>query len=664
MAEKITEQKVTEVLQDIRKAGVFYKDYAWELMSLLEGKHIWSAKQCALYTLKLVQTFVHNQQERETLLAAFGLLRGYEYIEGIEARREKYYRHALAEHKLKTAKTTLQKREDGIIERLAAKIVGLVKNEAFYSFSNHAIDADYEWEEDGPDIDIRLEIDLPFPRYRDESPVRFPFNNLPYNRNLYFTGREDKLDELSANFFSTKSSMQLQTISGMGGVGKSQLALQYAYNYYDDYDSGILWLNAETLETLSQSVTDLLEKKGIADSGKQAHQAFLSWLENNRNWLLIYDNVEDYDTIQAFMPRSNTGHILITSRVASAYKGGTLIELPVFPEETAVSFLHNRTRIKDNEGAEKLARRLGYFPLALEHAAAYIIAVPNMNFERYLHRLEEFGVKVLDKPMELTDYARTIRETLEISIERIRDASEGSLAPNSAEQYLYLSAYLAPDATDTWIFRRHPQFLPEPLRAHIFDDLAWDGVMYSLARFSLIKPNEDYGYSIHRLVQEIIRDNLRDDVFWVTCCFETFYRLISERTTVASDAGAFIDLSPHAIAVAEYMDAMSEHPDKRLAEMYHWFSYSMAISDHFMYFDKKHMSRAIEIYEEVLGADNPETAVAYICMADILERKGDTETANIWYKKATASGVTYTGSDRGLFFDWFDRKLPEHIKVT
>ena len=486
-------------------------------------------------------------------------------------------------------------------------------------------------------------------------------------KNEYFVGRMELLLEIHKRFKSGSYVSLVQQISGLGGIGKTQTAQEYAFRFRRKYDL-IGWIDAETNRNILSGIKRVLVSIGeIAENETNAsaiRDKAQNWFETHDRWLLIFDNVEDFEQVTQFFPRHIRGNILLTSR-ASANHVGEVLNLNVFTENESLRFFKKRVRKPyDQESAKKLAMRLGYFPLALEQAAAYIEAVPNMSFKGYLHRLEQFGLKVLDSPMKLKDYTRTVRETLEISLENIHDASEGAIALSSAEQFLYLCSYVAPDEIDTWAFRRYPDLLPEPLHTDMFDELAWDSVLSSLTKFSLMKPDKDYGYSIHRLLQEVIREKLHDDVFWITCCFESFYKLISDRSTVKEDAGAFINRSPHAIAVAEYMDAVSEQPDERLAAMYHWFSYSMAGSDYFMFFDIKHMNRAIEIYEELLGANDPETGIAYLCMSDIYDRNGETALADSWQQKANAAGVVYPNSDRVLFFDWFNRKLSGYYEKS
>jgi hypothetical protein len=218
-------------------------------------------------------------------------------------------------------------------------------------------------------------------------PMRCSLLNLPFHRNRLFTGRAEILQKLHASLESRKETALMQAISGLGGIGKTQTAIEYAYRYQDHY-TRIIWLNSESRETLTSDVARLAREINTPGCYNEDHsivvRGFLNWLETQRNWLLILDNVEDIALARNYMPKSNQGHFLLTTRrqaVGGAIEG---ISLDAMDEETGATFLLKRVRriavdlppeqipSKEMQSAMHLSNVLGGLPLALDQAGGYI----------------------------------------------------------------------------------------------------------------------------------------------------------------------------------------------------------------------------------------------------------------------------------------------------
>ena len=209
------------------------------------------------------------------------------------------------------------------------------------------------------------------------------FWNVPVNRNPRFTGREDVL-------FALRSDLQAagrQAIYGHGGMGKTEIAVEYAYRQRDHY-SAVFWAVADSLESIKAGFSkigrllDLPEKEDPRQDMLVA--AVKGWLEQNRDWLFIFDNADRPDLLAAFLPEKNSGHILVTSR-ANDFRGIEItnpIQLQAFKPQEAREFLLKRAprsveqapqaQAADQDEAGNLAAELGNMPLALEQAGAYI----------------------------------------------------------------------------------------------------------------------------------------------------------------------------------------------------------------------------------------------------------------------------------------------------
>ena len=201
-----------------------------------------------------------------------------------------------------------------------------------------------------------------------------PVWNVPHIRNHNFTGRTGPLDSLRSALTSGRPAAVTQAIAGLGGVGKTQLALEYAYRNASDY-AIVWWVRSEDSPTLAGDYAALAAELGFPE-GDAADQsatvlAVRRWLEQNSGWLLVFDNAQESAAIRGYMPGGNTGHVLITSR--SQAWGAVAEPLPMHEFERAESleFLLSRTG-QDDKAAANLAEELGDLPLALEQAAAYI----------------------------------------------------------------------------------------------------------------------------------------------------------------------------------------------------------------------------------------------------------------------------------------------------
>ena len=145
--------------------------------------------------------------------------------------------------------------------------------------------------------------------------------NLPFDRNPFFTGRKAELQELHQRLYQNQSAAigQKSAVSGLGGIGKTQLAVEYAYRHHETY-SYVLWARADSVESLNASYTELAALLGLAEKDAQEQeiiiQAVKRWLQREQGWLLILDNADTLGLLPDFLPPTVRGHLLITTRAA------------------------------------------------------------------------------------------------------------------------------------------------------------------------------------------------------------------------------------------------------------------------------------------------------------------------------------------------------------
>jgi tetratricopeptide (TPR) repeat protein len=309
-----------------------------------------------------------------------------------------------------------------------------------------------------------------------------------------FTGREEELAELDVKLGHDDRTLITQAITGLGGVGKSQLAARYARTRRGAYDV-VAWVGAEDggIADLSRLAVSLGLRVDELAPGDRARAA-LDWLAGcDRRWLLVLDNVESAEQLQDLLPRGEHGRVLVTSRDRTLRQFGPVLAVDVFDEDTATRYLTERAeRIDDAPGARELALALGCLPLALAHAAAY--CVEGTSFTDYRLLLDGLpAVELFDSRPDLS-YAQTVASTWKPSI-----TAAARLAP-LARAMLDMAAYLAPDA------------IPKSLFEVLVDDDKPTGkkrlvdAFNALARYSLATV-DDSTVGVHRLLQKIVRDD-------------------------------------------------------------------------------------------------------------------------------------------------------------
>ena len=248
--------------------------------------------------------------------------------------------------------------------------------------------------------------------------------------NPNFAGREVLLDQLAASIATrnrptalTNSRNLTQAMRGMGGVGKSLAAREYGWRYRDRYE-GVWWLSAETQESIKQGLIDLGERwlPGLkqAEDRDDAVRRALEFLENGafaKPWLLIYDNIEKPGDLYKLTPRAGA-HVLITTRWDDWDGQADMIDVDVFEPDFAARFLCERAGRDEPEAAAKLAEALGYLPLALDHAAAFCRASPNIGFNAYRREIEPLLRKAPPKGAQAPQYPDSVYATFNKALDR------------------------------------------------------------------------------------------------------------------------------------------------------------------------------------------------------------------------------------------------------
>jgi tetratricopeptide (TPR) repeat protein len=313
-----------------------------------------------------------------------------------------------------------------------------------------------------------------------------------------FTGREEQLAALHAQLTGQGAATLVPTtaLTGMGGIGKTQLALAYAQRHRGDYTLG-WWVPSETPLGMVTALAELGAVLGLPEQLPPAELAARTRdaLGERSGWLLIFDNAPNPAAVADYLPGTGGGHVVVTSR-DSAWQGvADPVRVDLLSGEEAVELLVRRTGDPDRETAARLAEALGWLPLALEQAAAYA-ATERLGLARYLEMFKERHAELLALGRPLA-YQGTVDATFTLALDQLRAANP------AAGQLLEVCALLASDKIPLPLLLSLPGLLPEPLAAAAADPVRQGEVAGMLYRRGLLTQDTTDTARMHRLVQVV-----------------------------------------------------------------------------------------------------------------------------------------------------------------
>ncbi len=350
-----------------------------------------------------------------------------------------------------------------------------------------------------------------------------PYWNVPFKRNPFFTGREEILDQVYEMFREGKgrAAKLPQALSGLGGVGKTQTAVEYAYLYRDEYEA-VLWARAESQDTLSSDymvISELLEltERSMKDQ-RQIIDRLKDWLINNTHWLLILDNVEDLEMISNFLPTENKGHILLTTRIQAMSGWARRVEIETMTQEEGALLLLRRANIikqdalldevsdADLTHAEEISQSLGGLPLGIDQAGAYIEET-NLGLPGYLELFQIQQRELLKRRgRQAAGHPEPVTTTWSLSFAKVKQAN------TSAADLLRLCANLYPDAIPEGIIRKEISDLSAGLQIIATDPIKLNEAIEELLKFSLVRRDSNARtLTVHRLVQTALREEMEEE---------------------------------------------------------------------------------------------------------------------------------------------------------
>jgi len=328
--------------------------------------------------------------------------------------------------------------------------------------------------------------------------------------NRHFVGRDQLLAKLRQALITGQHAALTQAITGLGGVGKTQLAAEYAYNHRKDYEI-VWWVPAEDPVAAISGLAELADDLGLPEKVEpdldRKKDAVLRWLSDRERWLLIFDNAKEPRDLAPCLPDSPGGHVIVTSR--NPNWGEVAEPLPVHSLEQpdATQYLLERTHKKEPDAAKRLARELGGLPLALAQAAAYIEASAKSiadYLELFLNCRERLWKRERapedwgkDKP----EHEQNLVTTISINLDAIEQATPAAVG------LMNLVAFLDPDQIPLDMLIAGAKYIPNKLAAALSNPVDFDEAIAALRSYSLVDVS-GRSLSVHRVVQQIVHDRL------------------------------------------------------------------------------------------------------------------------------------------------------------
>ena len=467
---------------------------------------------------------------------------------------------------------------------------------------------------------------------------------IPYPRNPYFTGREAVLksvhDTLQAGQLTALA--QAQSISGPGGIGKTQTAVEYAYRYRNEYRA-VLWAKVDTPETLHVDLLTIATLLNLPEQDAQDQTLVLAavkrWLGEQRDWLLILDNADDLSLVSELLPPVHTGHVLVTTRAHAMGSMARRVELETMERVEGAQLVLHRANLlaagapataastTDRTLAEALVQELGGLPLALEQAGAYI-AETHCSLAHYLSLYLTRRARLLKRRGGLVgDHPQAVATTWSLSFERVARANP------LVSDLLRFCTFLYPEDIPEEFLTQNAAQLGPVLQAIGTEPLALDAAIAALLNYSLVKRTPEKGtLSMHRLVQAVLKDEMGSAT----------QRLWAERAVLAVSRSfppsevetwpACQRYLPHALVCADHIAQWNLVTTEAASLLFGAGDYLEDRGHHEQ--AESLLQRALTMREHVLGPEHPDTLSTINHLALLYLRQSKYEQAESLLQRA------------------------------
>ena len=486
----------------------------------------------------------------------------------------------------------------------------------------------------------------PFPSSSPEKPC-FPgvlpsVWNVPHLRNLTFTGRELLLTQMHNVLAGSQVAAlhQPHALRGLGGVGKTQLALEYVYRHAAAYEI-VWWIRSEEASTCAADFVALaaelpLPAAAVAEQDL-AIAAARRWLEQHDTWLLVFDNAPEPAAVRDYFPRGGGGHIIVTSRYMTWQGTATEFPVEVFDRQESVDYVLATTQQEDQASASALAEALGDLPLALAQAAAYVSAA-KVSLSKYVAIFQNKREELWKDEAAPADYGETVATTWAVAMQKLTQEAQAAVA------ILNLCAFLAPDAIPRSLLTDHTKALPEELATLAANPLLLNRAVIALRRYALLDATADT-LTVHRLVQAVTRDRLDEAARakWTKAALQGVRAAFPSESSSPANWPMYERLVPHALAAASHAAA-----DAAVGASIVWL-----LTETGVYWTKRGqladaarvLSQALAATQRAVGAEHPDTLASMNNLANVYLVQGHYDQARTLHEQALAARQRVLGAE-------------------
>jgi tetratricopeptide (TPR) repeat protein len=531
--------------------------------------------------------------------------------------------------------------------------------------------------------------------YTSADPQRFPgafppIWSIPYSRNAIFTGRDELLTQLADTLVAGQATAlpPVQTLSGPGGVGRTQIAVEYAYRYRHKYRA-VFWVLSATRESLVAGYLTLAELLNLPEKDAEVQQVVIeavkAWLQSEQGWLLILDDADDPVLVREFVPPVLGGHLLLTTRAQSMEQLASRIEVETMDLDTGVVFLLRRASLiepratladipsADKAVAREICEALGGLPLALDQAGAYLEET-QCSLADYHQRYWKQQAKLLERRgIQATEHPEPFAVTCSLSFQTIEQKHP------AATDLLRFCAFVHPDTIPEELIVAGAKHLGERLQRVETDPLLLNEMIKVLKAYAFLDWNaEQKTLSLHRVVQTIVRDAMDEQTrhLWVERTVQAVNEVFPRVSfTTWSQCEWYL---PHALVCAELVERCRIRGPEASRLLYHAGCYlierarfreaypllqqALVINEHHLYQTHPQRARpfqvqgkrseakplgerALEVQKRPLRAKYLNVAASLNNLAWLYDNQGKYEQAEPLYRRALGIREQQLGAD-------------------
>lgn len=502
-----------------------------------------------------------------------------------------------------------------------------------------------------------------------------PYWNIPLPRNPFFTGREDVLDVLSTYLGTDQDAELLQSyaIHGLGGIGKTHLAVEYAYRHALEYVA-VFWMLAESAETIIASFLAIAELLHLPERQQADQQRVVAavqhWLSTHGKWLLIWDNLEQVALLRRYFPVARSGVLLITTRALALGELAQCVEVLPMTQEDGSMLLLRRAKLlpssmtsiaqqrvrsaaivpsSEYRVAQEVASLLGGLPLALDQAGAYIEA-SRCSVSDYLRLFQAAHLRLLDEREAHMDHPLSVMRTFSLAFEQLGQSNQ------EAADLLIVCSFLSSEAIPESFFLEGAAFLGDTFERLVADPFGFQEACKALLKYALIQRDAAaHTLTVHRLVQIVLQGQLAHSAWqiWMRRVITAMIELFPSDEEMQADYWQTCEcLLPHALVCVTLSERLEQGRVAQITLTNHIATY---LSKRARYGEATALfERAWHLGERALGPEHPLVAETLYRLAELHRFEGNYGEAEALFQRALHIRERALGSSHLLVTDTLD----------